>query len=223
MYVGGLSPLARGTPLPAPPCCCRSRFIPAGAGNSKIQSIADAAGTVYPRWRGELVKIMTTINQNPGLSPLARGTPDAIAGSCIPPRFIPAGAGNSARLKGKNFWGSVYPRWRGELSSSARIMPAAGGLSPLARGTQSPAAALYRGDRFIPAGAGNSNAMLTIYDRNTVYPRWRGELTLRDLHSNAERGLSPLARGTLAARVACIIKSRFIPAGAGNSLNITYY
>ena len=222
-FVPGLSPLARGTPLPAPPCCCRSRFIPAGAGNSKIQSIADAAGTVYPRWRGELRQLSDRSATNFGLSPLARGTPDAIAGSCIPPRFIPAGAGNSARLKGKNFWGSVYPRWRGELSSSARIMPAAGGLSPLARGTQSPAAALYRGDRFIPAGAGNSPESPVLRYALTVYPRWRGELVNCCSFITFFSGLSPLARGTRCQLQYVMRRHRFIPAGAGNSLNITYY
>ncbi|EKI50891.1 hypothetical protein ECN1_2905 [Escherichia coli N1] len=36
-------------------------------------------------------------------------------------------------------------------------------------------------------------------------------------------GLSPLARGTLPEIPEWIASERFIPAGAGNSLNITYY
>ena len=50
--------------------------------------------------------------------------------------------------------------------------------------------------RFIPAGAGNSfipslNALM-----KSVYPRWRGELTITRHYRHWLLGLSPLARGT---------------------------
>ncbi|EGX03618.1 hypothetical protein ECSTECMHI813_3017 [Escherichia coli STEC_MHI813] len=90
----------------------------------------------------------------------------------------------------------VYPRWRGELSSSARIMPAAGGLSPLARGTRYCLATNVSLRRFIPAGAGNSVVTRRPLLKKTVYPRWRGELVWRESASDVRRGLSPLARGT---------------------------
>ena len=71
----GLSPLARGTLGPAQPCCSCSRFIPAGAGNTEIDSNLTLPWSVYPRWRGEH-KSSDYINEMMnGLSPLARGTP----------------------------------------------------------------------------------------------------------------------------------------------------
>ncbi|WP_214275911.1 hypothetical protein, partial [Escherichia coli] len=35
--------------------------------------------------------------------------------------------------------------------------------------------------RFIPAGAGNSNSYTDKSSKQTVYPRWRGELTKHNL------------------------------------------
>ena len=73
------------------------------------------------------------------------------------------------------------------------------------------------GIRFIPAGAGNSTGVNYSTTATPVYPRWRGELALTDQVAFEERGLSPLARGTLAIEAAFSRWGRFIPAGAGNS------
>ncbi|KDV99786.1 hypothetical protein AB85_3264 [Escherichia coli 2-156-04_S3_C1] len=59
--------------------------------------------------------------------------------------------------------------------------------------------------------------------RNTVYPRWRGEHQLSDVSLAWRHGLSPLARGTRRRFIVNVQPQRFIPAGAGNTLNITYY
>ncbi len=50
-------------------------------------------------------------------------------------RFIPAGAGNTRRMIDEVKIQAVYPRWRGEHSTTAEGMKNLGGLSPLARGT----------------------------------------------------------------------------------------
>ncbi|CDK56254.1 hypothetical protein [Escherichia coli IS9] len=50
---GGLSPLARGTLLLTPAILNGWRFIPAGAGNTRIAVYAVSRFSVYPRWRGE--------------------------------------------------------------------------------------------------------------------------------------------------------------------------
>ncbi len=51
---------------------------------------------------------------------------------------------------------AVYPRWRGEHNSDRCICLFDAGLSPLARGTLSEAAASQFTAGFIPAGAGNT-------------------------------------------------------------------
>ena len=112
---GGLSPLARGTRTRDAPRFVGTRFIPAGAGNSHHDARATRQGSVYPRWRGELISPGISCSRGRGLSPLARGTRPSPVFRSFRPRFIPAGAGNSNRLFVFPIFMTVYPRWRGEL------------------------------------------------------------------------------------------------------------
>ena len=77
--------------------------------------------------------------------------------------------------------------------------------------------------RFIPAGAGNTTVDQYKDDLITVYPRWRGEHIPDYQEKEDAFGLSPLARGTRPDPNIKGARKRFIPAGAGNTLNITYY
>ncbi len=175
---------------------------------------------VYPRWRGELIYSKPSECIPGGLSPLARGT------RRLPPaqpwifRFIPAGAGNSGSLTQRLSALTVYPRWRGELRAAATPEVPLPGLSPLARGTQGRRYPRSATPRFIPAGAGNSRIVSLLRRPNSVYPRWRGELSMRSITVRPTSGLSPLARGTQLPDGHSQTISRFIPAGAGNSLNL---
>ena len=69
----------------------------------------------------------------------------------------------------------VYPRWRGEHGNLQESAYRAGGLSPLARGTQICYLIHQRAPRFIPAGAGNTSLLEAGFNKLLVYPRWRGE------------------------------------------------
>ncbi len=95
---GGLSPLARGTPPLRSSTRSISRFIPAGAGNSRSILLALFRLAVYPRWRGELGEPHHQEHEAVGLSPLARGTRPVIDQTIPAVRFIPAGAGNSLKV-----------------------------------------------------------------------------------------------------------------------------
>ena len=175
----------------------RTRFIPAGAGNTGVIPIAARNAAVYPRWRGEHDKSLTKNNSTPGLSPLARGTHHYFGKSVIKNRFIPAGAGNTYRSNGRNTEFSVYPRWRGEHSIRRFCSSSDAGLSPLARGTHKNKTPKRLYLRFIPAGAGNTMKSHSLLSKSAVYPRWRGEHVLPSYPAGAAAGLSPLARGTL--------------------------
>ncbi|HIC7282959.1 TPA: hypothetical protein ACW5QZ_004802, partial [Salmonella enterica] len=52
----------------------------------------------------------------------------------VEPRFIPAGAGNTARRGVMTMLRPVYPRWRGEYNNQVSSNSQQRGLSPLARG-----------------------------------------------------------------------------------------
>ncbi len=155
-----------------------------------------ATPSVYPRWRGEHHICESSSKIASGLSPLARGTHQRLPADCGKIRFIPAGAGNTARWPVS--WGflAVYPRWRGEHPSSLLKSASLAGLSPLARGTPREARYLYSRLRFIPAGAGNTRDFVRSAEIVAVYPRWRGEHRLPAREAAADHGLSPLARGT---------------------------
>ncbi len=192
----GLSPLARGTPPLPDSDQAGARFIPAGAGNTRIVNTSASINPVYPRWRGEHTATQLTTPAVYGLSPLARGTP---AGFCsyIPPfRFIPAGAGNMLFATQHGNKPPVYPRWRGEHTVGRVGYAAGNGLSPLARGTRANGARPPDNRRFIPAGAGNTGRVLANCSASPVYPRWRGEHAPGKSCDGKRCGLSPLARGT---------------------------
>ncbi len=151
------------------------RFIPAGAGNTSARQIVMIVQTVYPRWRGEHLHHRVNLAAGIGLSPLARGTPLTFAIYIPLYRFIPAGAGNTML---QLFWCSrqtVYPRWRGEHLSANPIVNLIHGLSPLARGTLTTFLRSKPCNRFIPAGAGNTEWFRSSGADSPVYPRWRGE------------------------------------------------
>ncbi len=133
-------------------------------------------------------------------------------------RFIPAGAGNTAPLKICTKAIAVYPRWRGEHYFCNAQRYSRIGLSPLARGTLAKQTSGYAWCRFIPAGAGNTKFILINTAFVSVYPRWRGEhFTTIGGHATAH-GLSPLARGTRTKYPSLNPRRRFIPAGAGNTI-----
>ncbi len=132
-------------------------------------------------------------------------------------RFIPAGAGNTSSLHGRNKRHSVYPRWRGEHHEITLNWLSVSGLSPLARGTRCIVIERSPRPRFIPAGAGNTVDAFTSPENEPVYPRWRGEHRHWQPHTPAYTGLSPLARGTHPHFRRYESVFRFIPAGAGNT------
>ncbi|KDZ07005.1 hypothetical protein AD03_2291 [Escherichia coli 2-474-04_S4_C2] len=113
---------------------------------------------------------------------------------------------------------SVYPRWRGEHVTLPEYRNSPDGLSPLARGTLHIRWALLIGERFIPAGAGNTLNFAGSCYPCPVYPRWRGEHRFLVAATRLKAGLSPLARGTRRLFNFKRLKPRFIPAGAGNTL-----
>ena len=70
---------------------------------------------------------------------------------------------------------AVYPRWRGEHVGASEDVAKNIGLSPLARGTHWQQSLTLLNARFIPAGAGNTEALTVQLIVLSVYPRWRGE------------------------------------------------
>ncbi len=152
----GSSPLARGTPRRTVRARQGGRFIPAGAGNTPRWTRRTARLPVHPRWRGEHLRFRAKLESACGSSPLARGTRWLVRRDDRKRRFIPAGAGNTYCGARHRCAGSVHPRWRGEHLLGQPGLEYWVGSSPLARGTPGTRALTLTGQRFIPAGAGNT-------------------------------------------------------------------
>ena len=91
------------------------------------------------------------------------------------------------------------------------------GLSPRMRGTHLAERQNLHAVRFIPAHAGNTPCRLHGVFTEAVYPRACGEHIAKPLIRKTECGLSPRMRGTLADNLSGDLKTRFIPAHAGNT------
>ncbi len=90
------------------------------------------------------------------------------------------------------------------------------GSSPRMRGTDHPHLREVRGERFIPAHAGNSTAAPPITACAPVHPRACGEPTATKMPLASNTGSSPRMRGTVGGVVGIGHGDRFIPAHAGN-------
>ncbi len=134
-------------------------------------------------------------------------------------RFIPAGAGNTILFATSPAMPTVYPRWRGEHLVMVETNGPGSGLSPLARGTLAFRKKPTSNTRFIPAGAGNTCNSRSLACFATVYPRWRGEHADMETVAGNWAGLSRWRGEHAENYISECYRKRFIPAGAGNTLN----
>ncbi len=214
------------------------RFIPAGAGNT-INVVAGAGfETVHPRGCGEhdarssaplpSLRFIPagagntwSISAEPaapdGSSPRVRGTPDRVTGCHYRGRFIPAGAGNTMYRWISKALATVHPRGCGEHLTKDGPVEAVYGSSPRVRGTRRVKGGDSPGQRFIPAGAGNTAVRARRRCWRAVHPRGCGEHPAAGARPAVFTGSSPRVRGTLALQGRDVAGVRFIPAGAGNT------
>ncbi len=155
-----------------------------------------------------------------GSSPRARGTFVESSFERLRRRFIPAGAGNISSLSLVLLQTTVHPRGRGEHPHRPVCQGGGPGSSPRARGTFMGDHGQPAGIRFIPAGAGNIYCDAGTFRAVTVHPRGRGEHSTKRSGLFLMRGSSPRARGTYEFDSCDLIDERFIPAGAGNMVEL---
>jgi len=132
-------------------------------------------------------------------------------------RPIPAGAGETIRAMQRRWLMRAYPRGRGGNSLSCHDRQAPRGLSPRARGKLRYLSGTYILPGPIPAGAGETVNPITFWYPTGAYPRGRGGNAQCRACDLAPRGLSPRARGKLAAIPSTLPYTGPIPAGAGET------
>ena len=131
----GSSPRVRGTERDRRITVCFRRFIPACAGNRRVERSLAARTTVHPRVCGEQTCVELTRGVKIGSSPRVRGTDLKIVSDINRDRFIPACAGNRQYILRALSWSPVHPRVCGE-QQLAGVYPSDWiGSSPRVRGT----------------------------------------------------------------------------------------
>ena len=132
----GLSPLARGNLSMRTPEQCRAGPIPARAGEPSGVRSPLTITRAYPRSRGGTGLAQHAARQPWGLSPLARGNPNAIVKQRIAIGPIPARAGEPKAIAPRRRRVRAYPRSRGGTVVTLTPLKPSTGLSPLARGNR---------------------------------------------------------------------------------------
>ena len=214
----GSSPRVRGTLARRTFVTIRPRFIPACAGNTLIAPKPPDFGTVHPRVCGEHVGSPSPTQRRIGSSPRVRGTRPLYPLTLGPIRFIPACAGNTRYLRGRNSPRTVHPRVCGEHCRPTVLMISRYGSSPRVRGTLLQRLVQYISRRFIPACAGNTYGYSRPFGLPSVHPRVCGEHRAATAAARYATGSSPRVRGTREMGGVTTTKDRFIPACAGNTM-----
>ena len=150
-----------------------------------------------------------------GLSPLARGNPKADCTLGLAAGPIPARAGQPGDRAQIEPVRGAYPRSRGATAGRPRCLLPLRGLSPLARGNLLQHSQCARAAGPIPARAGQPGSQPPGQRPIGAYPRSRGATAYCGTLSSVCRGLSPLARGNLRARLRRLWFCGPIPARAG--------
>ena len=116
--ISGLSPRPRGSRIFSPGSASLSGSIPASAGKPYSAFQWTRATRVYPRVRGEAGFPSLPLQSFEGLSPRPRGSHQHLHVALVVVRSIPASAGKPTPMPMFLLLPGVYPRVRGEATSS---------------------------------------------------------------------------------------------------------
>ena len=167
---------------------------------------------------GEQIRGHIRSHRSIGSSPRVRGTGTGNEFFTALPRFIPACAGNSDRLGQRFSLVPVHPRVCGEQICWRHLRRPTFGSSPRVRGTEQAENYVGKKLRFIPACAGNRRGRRRWSPTRPVHPRVCGEQSLPVARQYPCSGSSPRVRGTEEPYRHRQVKTRFIPACAGNRM-----
>ena len=211
----GLSPRVRGSRrIPDVPPDLRGP-IPAGAGEPRPVPRAARRGAAYPRGCGGASPPTSPETSCRGLSPRVRGSRTGKNCERIRDRPIPAGAGEPGPGSISVQHPPAYPRGCGGATRLSVETVLARGLSPRVRGSPRLPDARGRGQRPIPAGAGEPAVAASERHLTAAYPRGCGGAGMAAIVATPSKGLSPRVRGSPSPDAAHPLLQRPIPAGAG--------
>ena len=191
----GSSPLARGLLGSGSPPEPLKGIIPARAGFTMTRLTPLSWTPDHPRSRGVYDRRAGRRTAAPGSSPLARGLPREHPHAVHVAGIIPARAGFTRHLLGRQTVQADHPRSRGVYRHCRDNFNSRIGSSPLARGLRGVEAVEEVGVGIIPARAGFTPPGLPRSGQYQDHPRSRGVYRRRAAAGFQCGGSSPLARG----------------------------
>ena len=211
----GLSPHERGNLGLADEARLCLGTIPARAGEPRIgPEIFGTAGD-YPRTSGGTLVEFTCQQFDMGLSPHERGNHAPSSSATCRRRTIPARAGEPRPRSARTASTWDYPRTSGGTRKALGRLERLGGLSPHERGNQEMPLCLCHVRGTIPARAGEPLRRSSTAPSGEDYPRTSGGTLPRFARQLRESGLSPHERGNRSTSTSFFLKTRTIPARAG--------
>ena len=214
----GSSPLTRGARVvfgcPSP----HARLIPAYAGSTGVRVWRWPCLRAHPRLRGEHALRWRHCLPPVGSSPLTRGAHLYCAAPPWRAGLIPAYAGSTKPIPGKNLRHGAHPRLRGEHKWSEFTTGFGQGSSPLTRGARVTGPRNYKFVGLIPAYAGSTLGGLMTCSQLGAHPRLRGEHLALGAAKLPPDGSSPLTRGARQRLVGTRWRAGLIPAYAGSTI-----
>ena len=214
----GLSPRVRGNPPTATGTTTVTGSIPACAGEPECVWTWTRRYPVYPRVCGGTFLNVSVISQECGLSPRVRGNLAELEAHIRQLGSIPACAGEPGDRHAGPGAMQVYPRVCGGTTLPLILVEGEHGLSPRVRGNQSDGRPPAGCKRSIPACAGEPDASCEIQTIASVYPRVCGGTAVLLRRYERALGLSPRVRGNRSFPPSAQLKTRSIPACAGEPI-----
>ena len=189
--------------------------IPACAGQPVHQCIRLNHKGAYPRVCGATQPLWLWPPWSSGLSPRVRGNPAIVAVAALVVGPIPACAGQPAARPVDNLQARAYPRVCGATFSKYAVMVPEQGLSPRVRGNPRRSRSNNPAPGPIPACAGQPWTAIGPALKSRAYPRVCGATCTTRQISPLLLGLSPRVRGNRDSVIRGGLRSRPIPACAG--------
>ena len=214
----GSSPRMRGAQRSSFLHLDRHRIIPAYAGSTLAANANGDCDVDHPRVCGEHpCPSVQRIGGN-GSSPRMRGARPTPTPKCLASRIIPAYAGSTLCSASSTEYAKDHPRVCGEHIGIQRRVGILGGSSPRMRGA--PLFCTFQAFQLgiIPAYAGSTNQLMTLYICYRDHPRVCGEHMAVGDEPGGIAGSSPRMRGALAILDLLAGRARIIPAYAGSTL-----
>ena len=196
----------------------RAGIIPAYAGSTYREIGFETIDMDHPRIRGEHSMYSNLRTAARGSSPHTRGAHPVVLRHGDRLGIIPAYAGSTCRSAASRPSCRDHPRIRGEHRYVDMAAYRLDGSSPHTRGALSQIHLRARYRRIIPAYAGSTRRLGSLYPAPRDHPRIRGEHPGPAPWLCVTRGSSPHTRGAPMSKNSNASPERIIPAYAGSTI-----